>query len=60
MPHPKDEQCKHTFAINQPACRACAGWNQSCPGFVPVKGETNEAEKGAVAVQGGCGVHDLR
>ena len=30
-------QCRRTFHLDRPDCRACAGYNTSCPDYAPIR-----------------------
>lgn len=37
-----EKQCRRTFYLDRPECRACAGYDTSCPDFHPWQDETVE------------------
>lgn len=64
MPHPKENQCKHTFEITYKACRACSGWNTACRRFETKnlqeeRIKQDETEKDSETLQTGGAVPDL-
>lgn len=42
-------QCRWTFHLDRPECRACAGYDTSCPDYEPIRPEKEPRNKRSTA-----------
>ena len=40
-----EKQCRRTFHLDRPECRACAGYDTGCPDYAPIRPEKETPEQ---------------